>query len=168
MHSSSNKAQNVQAVFFTTDCSQLQFSKMNNPIMLEYRQRRTPGISGLFKFLLKTMQTVRNECSAQERHKTEQRESLLAGCCRQEGWSRHAQQCESGHGGVKWKFALPESNMRNRTQGEGDALQEPRCHLQHPQPGGTGKVPPSTAAREKQMTPTLSVDLKQAQFFPVK
>lgn len=88
--------------------------------MSEYRQRRTPGISRLFKFLLKTMQAVRNRRSAEERHKTEERESLRAGCCRREGWSRHTQQRESGHGvGVKWKFALPESNARSRTQGEG-------------------------------------------------
>lgn len=122
--------------------------------MSEHRQRRTPGISGLFKFLLKTMQAVRNWRSAEERHKTEQRESLRAGCCGQKGWSRHAQPRESGHGGLKWKFALPESNVRSRTQGEGDALQEPRF-LQPPQP----------AAREKQMTPTPSADLKQARFF---
>jgi len=48
--------------------------------MSEYRQRRTPAISSLFKFLLKTTQVVRNGSSAEQRHKRERRESLRAGC----------------------------------------------------------------------------------------
>lgn len=134
--------------------------------MSEYRQRRTPGISRLFKFLLKTMQAVRKRRSAEERHKTEHREYLCAVCCRQEGWSRHAQQRESGYGRVKWKFALPEScRVRRRTQGEGAYFAGTKVLPSVSPAWGMGKVPPSTAAREKQMTPTPSADLKQAHFF---
>lgn len=129
---------------------QLQLPKMNNPVIPESRQRRTPGISGLFKLLLKGTRAVRNGCAAEEWHKNKQRQPLHAGCCRKRARSRQAQEWELGYQGVGWTLALPE------LKGSG-VLQEPWCCWQRPRGHGEG------ATGDQQMTPTLAAELKHAQ-----
>lgn len=120
MHASRQKAQNVQSgLFFTTDCTQLQPSKMNNLIMSEGRQRRAPGISGLLKLLL-------NNAGCEERLLC--RQAAQSGA---EGVSPHGllqagrmEQTQAAMGvGVfggrsKGSLPLPEFNVKRRIQGK--------------------------------------------------
>lgn len=121
---------------------------MNNPVIPESRQRRTPGIAGLFKFLLKGTRAVRDGRAAEQRHKNEQGEPLH--CCRKTAQSRQAQEWELEYQGWdgNWPFQSPR---------QAGALQEPWCCRQRPWGHGEG------ATGDQQMTPTLAAELKHAQ-----
>lgn len=126
---------------------------MNNPIIPESRQRRTPGISGLFKFLLKRTQAARNGRAAEKPRKNERKEPLHAGCRRKRARSRQAWDQELGYQGVRWKPALLESEgsgcfAGSRVLPAASLGTQERCHR-----GSAGDTGPSSRTETRPAFP---------------
>lgn len=121
MNSSRNEAQNVQSVF-TTACTQLQFSKMNNPIISEHRGRHLVS-PGFLSFSWKQCR-LQGVGALQNSHKMELRESGYM----EAGQIQQAAQQHNRRG----------SSRAGQASGQGF-----KVFLQHPQPAAWRRKQPA-------------------------
>lgn len=144
MNSSSNKVQNVQSVF-TTACTQLQFSKMNNPIISEHRGRHLVSL-GFLSFSWKRCR-LQGVGALQNSHKVELTES---------GYMEAGQ--------------IPQTAQQHNRRGSSRAGQASsqgfKVFLQHPQPAARGRRQPANTWMEADDTNCVSRFLTGV-FFPV-